>query len=204
MSRDVRVCFFGDSYTLGAGDETALGWVGRVVVAARASGVDLAAFNLGIGGDTSLDVGRRWYEEAARRLKGGDALAVVFAFGTNDADAAVGRPRVAPERALRALADCLDDAYAAGWPALVVGPPPVRAEVETAHARKLTSGMAAVCRERDVPFVDTLAALADDEVWHREIGAGDGYHPGASGYERLTALITPPLLDWLADLPPRG
>lgn len=105
----MRVCFFGDSYTLGAGDETALGWVGRVAVAARGAGVDLAAFNLGIGGDTSLDVARRWHGEAGRRLEGGDALGVVFAFGTNDADASSGRPRVAAERTLRTLADCLDE-----------------------------------------------------------------------------------------------
>ena len=201
MSRDVRVCFFGDSYILGAGDETALGWVGRVAVAARASGVDLAAFNLGIGGDTSLDVARRWYAEAGRRLKGGDALAVVFAFGTNDADASSGRPRVAPDRTLRALADCLDEAHAAGWPALVVGPPPVLDETETAHARKLAAGMAAVCRERAVPFVDTLAALDGDEGWHRELAGGDGYHPGSPGYQRLAAGIIAPMTAWLATLP---
>lgn len=82
-----------------------------------------------------------------------------------------------------------------------MGPPPVGDEAETAHARTLSAGMTAVCPERDLPFVDVLAALAQDEVWHREVAAGDGYHPGAPGYERLAACVTPPLLAWLAALP---
>ena len=34
-SPSLRLCFFGDSIVAGFGDETQLGWVGRVVHAAR-------------------------------------------------------------------------------------------------------------------------------------------------------------------------
>ena len=35
---DLRACFFGDSLTLGQGDDSGLGWPGRVFAAARADG----------------------------------------------------------------------------------------------------------------------------------------------------------------------
>ncbi len=34
--RDIRICFVGDSFVAGLGDETGLGWVGRVTTAALA------------------------------------------------------------------------------------------------------------------------------------------------------------------------
>ena len=34
MIHDLRICFVGDSFVAGTGDETALGWVGRVTATA--------------------------------------------------------------------------------------------------------------------------------------------------------------------------
>ena len=47
---DIRACFLGDSFTFGQGDDTGLGWVGRVLAAERGRGVELTAYNLGIRG----------------------------------------------------------------------------------------------------------------------------------------------------------
>jgi lysophospholipase L1-like esterase len=49
---DLRVCFLGDSLTFGQGDESGRGWPGRVVLNARAAGVNLTGYNLGVRGDT--------------------------------------------------------------------------------------------------------------------------------------------------------
>ena len=81
---DVRACFLGDSYTSGQGDETGLGWPGRVFLDARAAGVDLTIYNLGVRGDTAAQVARRAPAEAKARFRTGDKKAVVFAFGAND------------------------------------------------------------------------------------------------------------------------
>ena len=65
---DIRVCFAGDSLVAGTGDETALGWVGRVAAAGIASGLDLTSYNLGVRGATSVQVVRRLAIEARPRL----------------------------------------------------------------------------------------------------------------------------------------
>lgn len=195
---DVRVCFFGDSFTAGVGDATGAGWVGPVAAAARGRGWDLTAYNLGVRRDTSLDVARRWRGEAGGRLRDGDRSGAVFAFGTNDVDVRFGRRRVVRDRSLALLADMLDDAHTALWPTFVVGPPPVSNPEESARAADLAIGMAEVCAARDVPFVDVTQPLATDRSWADEVDAGDACHPSTAGYQRLAAIVEPVFLQWLA------
>ena len=195
---DVRVCVLGDSLTAGVGDPTGAGWVGPVATAARGGGRDLTAYTLGVRRDTSVDVARRWPAETSWRLKDGDRYGVVLAVGLNDVVLQDGRPRVLPERSLAAVADVLDGASARGWPALVVGPPPVADAGESARAADLCTGMAGVCAVRAVPFVSTTG-LAADPVWLPEVAAGDAYHPSTRGYARLAALVEPVFQRWLAE-----
>ncbi|HUO23736.1 MAG TPA: hypothetical protein VMU59_14580, partial [Caulobacteraceae bacterium] len=61
---DLRVCFLGDSFTQGTGDDAALGWVGRVVAAERGRGHDLTGYNLGVRGQTGADIAERAAAEA--------------------------------------------------------------------------------------------------------------------------------------------
>lgn len=48
MAQDIRICFIGDSFVNGTGDETALGWTGRLCAAAHARGFPVTYYNLGI------------------------------------------------------------------------------------------------------------------------------------------------------------
>jgi acyl-CoA thioesterase I len=196
---DVRVCVFGDSFTVGVGDRTGAGWVSRVVAAGQAPDRSLTVYNLGVRRDTSVDVARRWSVEAGSRLKDGDRFGVVLAFGINDVDERGGRRRVSRGRTLALLADMLDDAHAGGWGCLVVGPPPVLDPGASARAADLAAGMALLCAERDVPFVD-VGRLAEDPVWMEEVAAGDAFHPSTAGYARLADLVAPAVVDWLGRL----
>src|ERR1700761_9014510 len=82
---DLRVCFLGDSFTLGTGDDDGLGWVGRVHAAERGRGIDLTSYNLGIRGQTGAEIAARAPREVNERLAGkADRRAVVVSFGTND------------------------------------------------------------------------------------------------------------------------
>jgi acyl-CoA thioesterase I len=149
-----------------------------------------------VPGDTSVDVARRFLTEASWRLRDGNRYGVVVAVGLNDVVREDGRRRVPRDRSLAALAGVLDGAAARGWAALVVGPPPV-SQADDARAAELSTGMAAGCAARAVPFVDTTG-LADDAVWVAEVAAGDAYHPSTRGYARLAALVEPVFLRWLA------
>ena len=46
MTQGIRICFIGDSFVNGTGDETALGWAGGLCVAASASGKSTTYYNL--------------------------------------------------------------------------------------------------------------------------------------------------------------
>lgn len=199
---DVRICFFGDSFTVGVGDATGAGWVGPVTATARRHrpGVELTAYPMGVRRDTTVDLARRWFAEADRRLAGGDRSGVAVAIGTNDVDLHTGRRRVERNRSLGLLADLLGDAHAASWPCMVVGPPPVSDADQCARGADLAAGMAAVCAARGLPFVDLTGPLGRDPVWATEVGAGDGYHPSTAGYARMAAAIQSTFDGWLTGM----
>ncbi|MEV0278753.1 GDSL-type esterase/lipase family protein [Streptomyces sp. NPDC050610] len=188
MSRNVRVCFVGDSFVQGIGDPEYRGWVGRVLQATRG---DITAFNLGIRRNTSEDVlARCWQEIGPRMLPGADNRLVV-SFGSNDMVEEDGRVRVAPARCLDNLATVLDESRRQAVAPLVVGPPPVidAGERHLRRASELADKMAALCRTRNVPFIATTKALADDPTWTEEALAGDGAHPGSGGYQKLADIV---------------
>ncbi len=190
MIRDLRICFVGDSFVAGTGDETALGWVGRVTAAAWHRGMALTAYNLGVRRDTSADLRRRAESEVLARLLGaGTAQAVVFSFGANDCTLEDDMPRVPPEVTEENAADLLGWS-SARWPVLMVGPPPLAHDAaHDARAAALSAGLAAVCEGLDVPFLPVHAPLSAGNAWRHGAARGDGVHPDGAGYAALAALV---------------
>jgi acyl-CoA thioesterase-1 len=199
MSDSIRLCAIGDGFVAGAGDPQALGWIGRLVAQARAGGLDVTLYNLGIRRDTSADIAARWQTETARRLPSEDPARMVFAFGVNDCMEENGHRRLPEAATLKNAALILRHA-AARAPTLLVGPPPVGDADTNARIATLDAALAALCGRIGQPHVAVFAALAADPVWMREVAAGDGAHPGAAGYARLAGLVgaAPPWNDFLA------
>jgi lysophospholipase L1-like esterase len=199
---DRRVLFFGDSFVAGVGDPAGQGWVGRVVASSFAAGLPLAAYNLGIRTETSLEVAARWRAEARPRTRAQAATyGVVFAFGANDTTEEEGHVRVDQGRTVDALAGLLDGAARLGLPALVVGPAPVCEPVNDDRIRALSGALAPVAARRGVPYIAVVDALCASATWAAEAAAGDGAHPGAGGYEELARLVLAGgWLDWIAAL----
>lgn len=197
---DFRVCFFGDSFTAGVGDDQALGWVGRVVAQARADGKALTAYNLGVRRETGPEIARRIEGEATPRLRDGDAFGVVFSFGVNDTTAEGGEQRVAPAASRSALAAVADLCVACGWTLLVVGPAPVADQAHNERIAALTAALASDCASRELPFVDVASLLINDRSWLDEVASGDGAHPGINGYTTLARLIEPHFAGWLTSV----
>lgn len=201
---DVRTCFVGDSFVAGTGDPTALGWVGRVTAAAVARGHRLTAYNLGVRGDTSVDVGDRLARELAPRLPSGVRSGVVLSFGVNDTVLVEGRVRVTPSGTVGAFDRSCEAAGAAS--VLLVGPPAVDDDAQNLRLLGTSEALREAAERRGVPFVDTFSATVRSKVWRHEVRDGDGYHPGAAGYEVLAAVVVEPFLAWLderfRDAPP--
>jgi acyl-CoA thioesterase I len=189
---EMRICFFGDSFTNGSGDPEGLGWVGRAALAERRRGADLTTYNLGVRRDTSADILARWPSEAEARLPQGCNPRLVFAFGNNDV--AYGEhgagPRIDHEKSL-ANASAILARAAQSAPTLVVSPVPVFDDRERRERLlRLSAGLSSLCWHQGLAYLD-LVDLPEAiwGAWRREAQAGDGVHPGAEGYGALAENI---------------
>jgi lysophospholipase L1-like esterase len=195
MTPAIRICFIGDSFVNGTGDDACLGWVGRVCAASRRRGVDVTCYNLGIRRDTSADIRARWKREAVCRLLPDHDGRLVFSFGANDCcltddGSAV---RVPHAQALANARMILTEAQA--WlPTLMVGPIPVGDADADARIAALSADFALLCAGLNVPFLDVFGVAAGSDIWKREVAAGDGAHPNAGGY----AIIADAVERWAA------
>lgn len=182
---DVRICFIGDSFVNGTGDETALGWAGRLCAAA-VGGVSVTYYNLGVRRDTSADILRRWEAECRPRLPACCEGRVVVSCGVNDAAMEDGRTRVDFDDSCANIRAILDGCV---YPSILVGPPPVADGTHNTRIRRLSDAFSDIAASLEVGYVALFARLLDDPVYMSEIAAYDGAHPRSAGYERIAALI---------------
>lgn len=188
---DIRICFFGDSFITGTGDPEYLGWSGRVCKATRYP--NLTYYNLGIRGNTSLQIEARWQAEANLRFLSPANHHVVFSFGVNDNSLEAGNLRVSAKESIACARRILMQAKAK-YPTLMVGPPPI--EDETINDRTVVTSMAyaALCETLDIPYLETYAPLRQNQTWMTEVAQTDGAHPAAAGYAAFAQLVS----DWSA------
>ncbi|BFV58024.1 hypothetical protein KCMC57_up31280 [Kitasatospora sp. CMC57] len=198
MTRDLRICFVGDSYVAGVGDPRFLGWAGRLAARTLAAGQPLTGYNLGVRRQTSADVLKRFEGECGPRLAAATDPRVVLSVGVNDATHENGRPRVPADESAANLTRLLDLATANGWSVLVVAPPPVADLGHQARTAGLDREFARICRTAEVPYVPAHQPLAADPTWIHEVRVGDGAHPAEAGYDAIAELIAPSWDEWIA------
>lgn len=187
---DIRICFLGDSFTNGAGDDTSLGFPGRLCSDLRTThNLDITCYNLGIRRDTSTDILHRWEREVAARLKRKEHDGrLVFSFGTNDNVFEHGRKRVSTTATLANARSILVKAKQM-WPTVMLGPPWTSVEDVDEGNGLLSRRLAELCEEIDVPFLALYERLEGNDVWAREAEAGDGIHPNAGGYGLISKAV---------------
>jgi lysophospholipase L1-like esterase len=196
---DRGILFFGDSFVNGAGDETGLGWPGRLVAAAWADGLPLTSYNLGVRGESTADVARRFRAEATPRVIPAADNRVVFAVGANDPtldDA--GRRRITEDESVRLMSRMLDECEELGATALVLSPGPSGIPEHDERSRALGDRFQEACAKRALAYIPVLDELLGSEAWTRTAQANDGLHPSAAGYAALADLLLHAgWLEWL-------
>ncbi len=185
--RDIRICFFGDSFVNGTGDPTFLGWTGRVCAAMASPDYELTHYNLGIRGNHSEQIEARWQAEAVLRLPADCDARVVFSFGTNDNRVEAGKMLVEPQNSVECARRILTQAKAQ-FPTLLIGPPPVADPDRNQSQWASSLAYAELCAALEVPYLDSYQPLSKNAIWQEEIAA-DGFHPGAAGYAAWAELI---------------
>lgn len=184
---DIRICFVGDSFVNGTGDESALGWVGRLCRDAHPQGVPVTGYNLGVRRETSRDICRRLEAECTPRLPADCDGRIVLSCGVNDTTWEKGATRMPFEESVACLDEML--AFASRYPCLVVGPPPVDDDSHNQRIESLSDAFSALACERDVPFIDLFGPLVNDTAYRRAVRQGDGAHPHSAGYARMAEVV---------------
>ncbi|QDC01648.1 GDSL-type esterase/lipase family protein [Mesorhizobium sp. 8] len=199
-----RICFIGDAFTVGAGDETSLGWVGRLCAGEWERGHDISTYNLGIRGNSSREIAKRWRQECEARLPANANGRLVFMFGGNDAKEVVGHGFEVPLEEAAANARCFM-AEAAAWrptlwiglmpmneakpyPQLLSGGPQYR--FSNARQAEYNACYQNIAAELGIPFLDLHTRLIDDPAWMALTQEGDGSNPTSEGYALVSAIIS--------------
>jgi lysophospholipase L1-like esterase len=189
----MRICFIGDSFVSGAYDDECMGWVGRISAAARRRKHDVSPYNLGVRGETSIQIARRWRAEADARQSVQQEGRLVFEFGVNDARDVNGTRQLEAAQSLAAAREIL--AAAIAWkPTLMIGPPPGGDEARNHRVKELSQSLAGLCTQLGVPYFDSFTPLFASSTFIPSVKAIDGTHPNASRYAEWARAID----DWPA------
>lgn len=183
---DTRICFIGDSFVNGTGDETMLGWAGRLCALAQRNGHNITYYNLGIRRHTSTDILQRWHEIALRQQPDCDNR-IVLSCGVNDTTMDNDALRVDFETSLQNMRALFTRMQSA--PGLVVGPPPVNDNAQNQRIQTLSNAMQIEAEKAGLPFIPLFDALIQDQAYLTEIAQNDGAHPQATGYNKMADII---------------
>ncbi|RED51584.1 GDSL-type esterase/lipase family protein [Aestuariispira insulae] len=193
-----HICFLGASTTEGQGDETGLGWPGRLMdlTYPATEGGRPAAYNLGVRGQTTRMQAKRWEAECLERLPDYGKCALVASFGLNDvARVDGGPPRVPMRRTLETVRAVMEKAGSLGE-VLWLGPAPVDESVMPIVSEagyeflftheaigELNQNYIRLAAELDIPYLDLFTPLLGDAGYLAALKANDGLHPTGDGYQ---------------------
>ncbi|MEM7120148.1 MAG: GDSL-type esterase/lipase family protein [Pseudomonadota bacterium] len=200
--RDLRICFVGDSYINGSGDEAGLGWIGRLCERRFSGAYRLTFYDLGIRGQTTDEIRDRWKDECLARFSEGADNRIVLQFGINDVAEVRGVGRRVAEDASVANAEAIVGEARDLAPVLWVGLPPANVacspmrpsegleldfKQETAVA--LNQRFMALAAKLGVPYLDIQTPLLADRRYRESLTRGDRMHCDGSGYAIMADLV---------------
>lgn len=200
------ILIFGASGAFGIGVDPKLGWVGRLKSDFEPKEKYNAVYNLGVPGETSSDLLKRFDIEAKARIKKRwpkDKYAIVFSIGTNDSASREkdGEPTNNIDTLSRNMRELVSKAKEYTDRVLVMGLWPVDEErVQPYEAyyflneriKKYHEAIKAVCQELSVPFLDKFEEVYNSDYKPLLL---DGIHGTEEGYQRLYELVK----NWLEE-----
>ncbi len=195
-----RIFCFGDSITLGYNDSEGLGWPGRLCRGLKHGQYHVAAYNLGVNGDTSQDIAARWRAEADARSRNSPGL-MLFAFGFNDAARADGEsPQVDLASSLAAARTMLTAARTVSG-VLWIGPTPLDESVNPMQTEyeiwdmrnddiaRYDAAYADLADDIEIPYLRLFPDFLHSPRYRAALLAGDKVHPGDDGYAMIAEKV---------------
>jgi lysophospholipase L1-like esterase len=186
MKKDIRVTFIGDSFVNGTGDESYLGWVGRVCAKTYSEypDIELTCYNLGVRKETSGGILERFELEIKPRLRDTDSHIAILSFGVNDC-----AQNIDLEVSKQNLNMLLTQAKKSFQKLLFVMPPPIADQEINQKIKCLIDQYRFICKELEVEYIDFFDILSENKIWKKQTRENDGAHPKSQGYEIFAKLI---------------
>lgn len=185
----VNVLVFGDSIVWGLWDERG-GWAERLW-----NGRSRLVYNLGVDGETSDDVSKRFYEEARTRGANKNSI-IIFAVGINDSSRMNDANRVDLAKYVRNMEGLIDQTREHFASRIVcVGLAPIDQSKSvpfileksisffSADREKYDSALEAVCARKNVRYVPLRDLRFENHL------SEDGVHPLSSGHAMIAEII---------------
>ncbi len=199
-----QILVFGDSIAWGAWD-TKGGWVRRLREHIDKKNLILpnywrVVYNLGVSGDTTIDILRRFEFETKQRIIDAGRPAIIFEIGANDCAFAMNKNGllVRPDVFRRNVEKLIRLARKYSSEIIVIGPFPVN-DAETnpiswnknfyhRNENKITYNeiLKAVCKKSRVRFIDVLGKAMRCDY---KSMLYDGLHPNSRGHEKIFEIV---------------
>lgn len=184
----MNICIFGDSIAWGACDFEKGGWVERLKVHLMENREDICVYNLGVSGDNTDDLLKRFSKEAKAR----EADMVIFAVGTNDSQYITTKKsaRIEPEKFKINISRLIKEARKLTEKIMFIGltkvdeskTMPIPWDTDKYYSNQNIQQYNVIlekfCAEERVGFIDTFDLLDDSDL-------EDGLHPNSDGHVKI-------------------
>ncbi|MCX6745338.1 MAG: GDSL-type esterase/lipase family protein [Candidatus Parcubacteria bacterium] len=197
-----QILIFGDSITYGASD-LAGGWVSRLrkyidIKSENDPNYYYLVYNLGVSGQNSTDILKRFESEAQPRIKEEGETIFIFALGTNDSQLFAGKFRTEPEQFKMNLEQLTELAKKYSSKIVFVDLFPID-ETKTSpvpwHAEKFYKNeniainnniIKEFCQQNKLLFINIYDHFSKTEYLKL---LDDGLHPNIEGHKQMYELI---------------
>lgn len=184
-----RICIWGDSITWGATDHEKEGWANRLRhYFYNESDEDLSVYNVGISGDNSDDLMKRFEVECIAR----EPDVIIFAIGTNDSQYVESKdnPRVSLKKYEENLQNLIDIAKKHSTKIGFIGltkvvenkvmpiPWSPTKYYDNENVKLYDDKLKEVVSKNNLPYLYMFDLLEDEEL-------EDGLHPNSNGHEKM-------------------
>lgn len=208
-----QVYAFGDSITYGAWDIKDSGWANLLRKyfddkAEKEPDFYGLVYNLGIPGETTEGLVKRFKSETEVRFRKGQEYIFLFAFGANDSAFIMskGAFKVSVEDYVRNLGSVLGDAKSYSTKIALLNTTPV-VEAVTAHVEskdksrlneyveRYNAPLQALAAKHNVPLLDVYSAFMQYDL--ERLFCEDGLHPNEVGHKIIFDLVQKQIEPWL-------
>ena len=199
----MKILCFGDSITYGESDEIAGGWVERLKVDLikryqNQIRQEVTICNLGIGGETTDGLARRFQNEFNARVHKNEKSIVILFYGTNDIVIHKQKNTVPIKYFYRNIASCIDYCRNLDSTVFLIGSFPVsqnndgkiNQHGQVRYKQDVTiynERLKAIANENACEFVDLLGEF--ECLSHESYFALDKVHPNENGHYKIYELV---------------